>query len=388
MTIQTISSIKEQITEIKKYLKGFVLKDHADERFGVEKEYTAAMLKDGVVKVLFDLGRLLKAPAQFVVASSHAERMDMLDVLSEMNGHFAKNDHDAVATAWDKLKQLIRPYNVDIDPESVQERMNAVHTDASEKLTTIEESAAEAKRVQQSAQTTDAEIAKLLAQAKSKEDAINSFSARVEKRESQLEKQEQRTDEYKDQLDAYGDQHKEHLIKAEKLIESAKKALGLKTAEGISASFTERYREEKEKSKINFGWLVAAAVFGAGAGVLGYFLLVHLLPNSDNATLAFVTSKIAIVSVLVYAAWFCATQYVRSKNILEDYGYKSVLAQSVVAFLDQFNEPGERERYLIAVLAQIHQDPLRKKHDAVTPLSKIWDMLSKKEKGAEEPKGG
>ena len=56
-------------------------------------------------------------------------------------------------------------------------------------------------------------------------------------------------------------------------------------------------------------------------------------------------ARIAIMSVMISAAWFCAAQYVRYRNTLDDYGYKSILAKSMVAFLDQF-KAAERKRTL------------------------------------------
>ena len=108
-----------------------------------------------------------------------------------------------------------------------------------------------------------------------------------------------------------------------------------------------------------------------------------MLTEQSDLTIGMSIARIAIMSVTISAVWFCAAQYVRYKNTLDDYGYKSMLAKSMIGFLDQFQKPEEREYYLQTVLREIHQDPLRKKHDVDTPTSKFWGMF-RKEKGEKE----
>ncbi|MGZ5245297.1 MAG: hypothetical protein ACXWEY_01790 [Bacteroidia bacterium] len=68
----------------------------------------------------------------------------------------------------------------------------------------------------------------------------------------------------------------------------------------------------------------------------------------------------------IAGAIFCANQYVRQKNIIEDYAYKMVLAKSIVGFSEQIrkdNSPDEEyTHYIKTVLNEIHNDPLRRRH--------------------------
>ena len=70
-----------------------------------------------------------------------------------------------------------------------------------------------------------------------------------------------------------------------------------------------------------------------------------------------------MVPFTILAAIFCANQYVKQKNLAEDYAYKAVLTKSIVAFSDELRENDEKgySEYISTVLKEIHQDPLRKR---------------------------
>lgn len=147
----------------------------------------------------------------------------------------------------------------------------------------------------------------------------------------------------------------------------------------MGAAFTVRYNEERKKALQNSFWLIWAAVFLLAPIYEG----ISFLTSYEGITVGRSIARIAIMSVAIYGAWFCMARYVRYKNITEDYGYKSVLANSMVAFLEQFEgDQNKQERilYLQTVLREIFQDPLRKQHDMQHPVS---DILQRVKKGAE-----
>ena len=69
-------------------------------------------------------------------------------------------------------------------------------------------------------------------------------------------------------------------------------------------------------------------------------------------------------TILIAAAWFCAGQYVKQRNIAEDYAYKAALAKSMVGFSEQLStesDKGAEYSYFIrSVLSEMLNDPLRK----------------------------
>ena len=50
-----------------------------------------------------------------------------------------------------------------------------------------------------------------------------------------------------------------------------------------------------------------------------------------------VDTRTGIKAYTIAGAIFCANQYIRQKNVIEDYTYKMVLAKSIVGFSEQLN---------------------------------------------------
>ncbi len=408
MKTQTIQQIEEQVNQAEQALGNFDLRQHKEETYGPEQEYTPQSLKGGITAVLVDIRGLVKAHNIFVQSSTYSERNNIYSYLSNIAASLNNKDYNDTTNYLEELKPIIHNYNVRGSSETqeiLEERVNQLTTQcliAEENINTTERIREKAEHAEQRLQTTEEKIVSLdgileklqnkseqieilqeksqqnhqtieesLTSAKSHTEIINSFVQRVEQRERQLDRQGHSTMSYQEQLTSFEQEHGEKLENAETLIKEARNALEYTTAAGISAAFNERYNEEKAKSKISLWWLVGATIFmGAGIGI-GIWLVL----DNQAIGLGLTMSRIAIMSVTFSGVWFCATQYVRHKNTLDDYGYKSVLAKSMIAFLDQFQQTEEREYYLQTILREIHQDPLRKKHDVDTPASKILGML-------------
>jgi hypothetical protein len=48
-----------------------------------------------------------------------------------------------------------------------------------------------------------------------------------------------------------------------------------------------------------------------------------------------------MMSLCVLSATFCATQYNKQKNLIEDYAYKTVLSKSFIAFAEELKKHDE-----------------------------------------------
>ena len=412
MKTQTIQQIEEKIEQIESALDNFVVDEHKDERYGPEQEYTSQSLKHGLVACLTDLRGLVESPSRFVQLSTHDERNRILGFLEIMIGSMEQENYNNLAADLDGIKSIMRNYNVRGSSETqtiLEERANRINAQCSileEKIQTVEKIKTKALQSEEKIQTAetridglnnlsselqnkhsqtddlqntalknDKAIEQILTSAKSHEEVINNFSQRVEKREEQLDQQEQKTTSYQENLALFEKEHKEKLEESEELINQARDALSYTTSAGISAAFDARYIEERNKEKKSLWWLIGAAAFVCGGIWVGF----QLTTSTQAIGFELVLSRIAIMSLVFSAAWFCAGQYVKYKNTLEDYGYKTVLAKSMVAFLDQLSGK-DRERYLKMVLFEIHQDPLRKKHDVDTPASKFLRMFENEDK--------
>lgn len=394
METQTIQQIKEQIDQAKQALKDFVPKEHKEERYGPEQEYTPQSLKAGLQAVLADFRGLVKAHNKFIQISTYDERNTICNHLANIINSLENEDYGNTATFLDLLKLAIRNYSTRGSSETqeiLEERVNRLsaqcsvaeeYIDATEKiqeraeqveeklqsteekienfdntLIELKEKSEQILNLQSQSEQNNQAIIQSLASAQNHEGSINDFVQKIITREQQLEEQGQATTSYKEQLTSFEKNQKENIAKADELIKQARNALEYTTAAGISASFTERYSSDKREK--SWWWLIGSAVFVAfsiGIGIWWLFL-------KQDSTLAIDMSRIAVMFASFSGAWFCASQYVKHKNIQEDYGYKSVLAKSMVAFFEQLPED-KKGLYLEIVLAEIHRDPMRTRHDA------------------------
>jgi len=196
-------------------------------------------------------------------------------------------------------------------------------------------------------------------------------------------------EEYKKSIDKLEADAKVIIAKEEtinNLIDQAEKALNLKSAEGISAAFSSHYSATNEKWTLKW-WMVGASFFIASAIALTIWIVI-----GDHAdSISSIIGRIVAVGIAITGATFCAKQYVKQKNILEDYAYKSVLAKSIVAFTEEIKKRDDKKvaEYLSKVLDEIHKDPLRSRDNhedkdiginAPEMIKKLVDILSKDKK--------
>ncbi len=393
MKTQTIQEIEKQIERVEQSLNDFIVERHQEEHYGPEKEYAAQSLKAGIAAILTDISGLVKAHNKFVQLSTYSERQTINSRLEEMIGALTNSNYSDAANHLDELKIIVRSYGVRGTSETqkvLEERANQLNAKCSvaeenvnttekireraeqaegqlqsseEKMESLGETLAElqtqsdkVENLQNLSRQHHQSIEEVLTSAKSHKEIVDAFVQQIETRQQQLEQQQAMTTKYKEQLKLYEEERKEKLEEAKALIEQARDALGYTTSRGISAAFAERYDEDKGKK--SWGWLTGSGVFLLGSIGVGLWWLFI----GEESGFAIDISRMAVMSAAFSGAWFCAAQYVKYKNTMEDYGYKAVLAKSMAAFLDQFDGE-QRERYLEIVLSEIHKDPLRKRHD-------------------------
>lgn len=140
------------------------------------------------------------------------------------------------------------------------------------------------------------------------------------------------------------------------LISQAEKALNLKSAEGISAAFSSHYSKIEDNRSLIY-WIIGASIFILSA--IGLTIWIVIGSNAD--AISAIVGRVVAVAISITGATFCAKQYIKQKNILEDYAYKSVLAKSIIAFTEEIKKRDDKKvaEYLSKVLDEIHKDPLR-----------------------------
>lgn len=409
METPTITKLRELRDEIREEVKQIKVADYSATTYGPEKEYSIKGVLAGINALMLDVSALCKNPSVLIRLSTAAERNNLASDLTNMLSYLQSRNIENVVAIIDKLKVMLRNYNVRsssdrevefvayIDEltkkslhlnqeiqslteakeelqgshESAEEIIESLNKKISEVTLLIKDLTAKIDETEKTRLTLDEmveedetkskEIDKLLTESKSHKELIESFSKRVSSREDQLDKQQTATDEFYTALDKIKEMHEKLLSDAVKLIESSKLALQYSTAEGLSAAFAEKHRIAVEDKTTN-EWITRATLFLVAAVLVGVWLFVD-----KSVRLETIVGRISLMPILIAGAWFCASQYVKQKNIAEDYAYKSVLAKSMVGFSDQLSDESRKgedySHYVKSVLSEIHKDPLRNRSD-------------------------
>lgn len=411
MELASVSQIREIKNAIKEEIAKIDKSKYSGEVFGQESEYTYKGLLGGVDCLMTDITALTKAPSQFLKISTYSERSTIITVLTNIQTYLESPAH-----LWqqvDALKIAVRPYHI----RYTQERLIEFDTEISEaviKKQALEDSLRKFKeskvendellndlknrnneltalleqlqimidntsdknsevierielldtKVQEcsllidQAKTTVKDTNIFLEEAEESTNTIKEFETTVEKREKQVKIIDERTLEYRKKIDEFETERQVLNQKADTIIKEALKALSYNTARGLSASFQTQV-DKIENSKY-WWWLVGAGCFLFLTLGIGLWIVL-----SGDTELTVTIGRFALTPLTITGAVFCANQYIRQKNVIEDYSYKTVLAKSIVGFSEQLNNgqdnTEEYKHYIKMALAEIHKDPLRKR---------------------------
>ena len=417
METPVIKEIKKLRDDIKTSLETIDRTQYYSNNYGPESEYSGKGLYLGLEALLVDVSYLVKSHNIFISISTHSERNQIKNELTNILSYLSNPQQ--LYQHIDILKTLLRTYNVrgNVDRwehftevnkklleqsdqfgevlkkantirdtavvaknsiegkikelaekfEEVEEKIQEVE----EIKTEIEENSEKLKTINTALEKikTDADvnlegIVESFNEAKANEKIINSFAQKVQERDNRLGELQQQTEENKQKLVDYENERIKILDEAKRLIESAKTALNYKTAEGISASFQTQH-EIAKKWQHSGWWITGASILTLIAIGLGVWIA-----SDSTDEIHLIIGRIALIPLPIIAAIFCANQYVKQKNIIEDYAYKMVLAKSIVGFSEQLKkdpseDKGEYIHYMKVALEEIHKDPLRRRNSKI-----------------------
>ena len=413
MELITVANIRELRDSIRDKIKKVDKSNYDSTPFGDENEYSFKGLIGGIESLLTDISTFTSAPKKFVKISTYEERNNIVTNLKRIDTYF---DNPAnYISQFDSLKVLLRSYNVryfeerhvrfeeEIDNilktklqlqdeqqavdqikneikdtnssvekefESSRERLAQIEDDLSliierkkelaKQISSFEEVKEEILSIKEDADENLEKIKNSMTESSSNEKLIDAFASKVQERERRLQELEKNTEDNNTKLSQYEEERSNLLEEARQLIESAKKALNYKTAEGISASFQAHYNSSKSWQLV-WGWIIGAALCSLTTIALGIWIL-----QSDTSNIGLVIGRVSLLPLPIVGAIFCANQYTKQKNIIEDYAYKMVLAKAIVGFSEQLkrNGSGDNEEYVHYIktaLEEIHKDPLRRR---------------------------
>jgi hypothetical protein len=411
MELNSVTQIREAKNSLKERIADIDKNQFKDSLYGSESEYTYRGLLGGLDCLLTDITTLTKAPSQFVKLSTYQERQQILNAIKNCDAYLSSPQN--LITHLDNLKIAIRPFHIrytqerliEFDEElsnvvkkkqaleeelaktlnlkeeneelaeklvekngeleslldNVKEKLsdtNLKNQDLISKLSTLETKIEEGENLIEQAEEIVTSTNSYLTEAKKSTETITEFENTVDKREKQVKTIDSRTLEYRQKIEEFEAEREALNKKAQETINDALTALEYNTARGLSASFQSQL-EKIEKS--HYGrWLWGAAIFMLVTIGIGVWIVVsgHNVPTAT-------IGRIVLTTFTITGAVFCANQYIRTKNVIEDYSYKMVLAKSIVGFSEQLNNghdnTDEYKAYIQMALSEIHQDPLRKR---------------------------
>lgn len=427
MTTKSISNIKSSLATLQENLPGFrkFLKENYTEsmdegQWGSEDEYSPNGLLKCLNSIKDDISFLVANPESFILLSTYEERRNIHECLSRIasdadgsNLYSTSNIVDLL----DKLKKLLHPYKLQTDKKrkiAFQQTITELTTQSEHLIQVLEEAREKEKAIDDiysaiseqsdSISRKDESISALLKQSKETKGELDELQEELEivadeirtlntasseakdktlankakvedfveeigEHQKQIEKQDAQFEKFKTTLEENSSKQQEYLAEACNLIEKSKLALSYTTSVGLSSSFDAQCKEIKGwKSFKLWSWLVAAAIGVIGVICIGVWLIYgNHHANDGNVTSMWlqIIGKISMIPLLVTTIVFCANQYGKQKNLLEDYSYKLALAKSMVAFSEELREKdSERyKEYLSTVLNEILKDPLRTRID-------------------------
>ncbi len=425
MEIGTIKNIEVKIVEIREKIKNIDFSDHEGKVYGSESEYTYRTLIAEVENILTDLTTLVNNPEMFIRLSTYQERTSIQNELSRI---YSSLESTNLYLYVEGMKIILRNYNVrDFSEHKIQfkkeiedvrkvkidlgkilkqsekleqnittkeNEISSLHNEIQKKLDNSKAKFEEISNVLQgfsdevskqgnlnsdlSRISTEAnrslnDINTYRAQAEANKNITDNFVKYLQDKEDKLVEIEKRTKINTENLEKYEEERKGFLAEAEKLINSAKQALEYKTAQGLSAAFNSQYAKANN-FWVLFFWIVGAIVCLGGAGCLGWYFMESI---NENNQWFIILGRILLLPIPIMGAVFCANQYTKQKNIIEDYAYKQTIAKSVVGFSEQLKKNGKDEDnseyvdYIRKALAEIHKDPLRSRKEEKQSLTNL-----------------
>ena len=325
-------SLQESIDNFKNYHIEKELDMH-EIKYGPENEYCLSDIIDSVQRVIDNISFLTDNHNFFVQTSIYTERNDIKNNMSNLNSYITNRSYGNLISTIENLKTRIRLYELYINKDRFVELSGEIEY----------------------LRNTSTQI-------------FGQIEKQTKEQKIILDNNANTIVEHEETIKNYKEKYSEKLSEAEKLIEEAKLALNYKNAQGLSAAFSNQLQDSQSKWK-TISWIIGAAVFIIATLAIGVWIVTgwgmdYDAVSGNNTRMIYnLIGRLSMIPFTITGAIFCANQYTKRKNIIEDYAYKTVLAKSIIAFSEELRDksPERYTEYLSTILKEIHQDPLRKR---------------------------
>lgn len=330
--IENNNKLQESLNNFINYHKEKILDIH-EIKYGQENEYCISDIIDSTQMVINNVLFLTNNHDFFVRTSTLAERIDIKNSIVSLNGYIINRSYNYCVSTIENLKIKIRLYELYINKDRFMEFNNEIDN------------------LRNSKEQIFNEIKK---QAKEQKDILDSNADTIKT--------------YEEDIKGFKEEYITKTSEVKKLIAEAKNALNYKNAEGLSAAFSTQLSDAKGKFNWKtFIWIIGAFLFIGITIFVGMWIVTGWWLDTstmDNSQMIYsLVGRLSIIPFTIAGAIFCANQYTKQKNIIEDYAYKTTIAKSIIAFSEELREksPERYTEYLSTILKEIHQDPLRKR---------------------------
>ena len=419
METTTIIAIRDLLSQVQENIDAYQQyhKDNNSDMdacsYGSENDYCIKSVVAGIKNILTDLGSLTRSHNLSIKLSTYSNRTEIQNRLRDLSSHLRNRQTSNIVSDIEWLKNHLRTYclrldrnryldfNSEIDElrrkailledeikktqqrlsnaatsyseiESKQDEYNTIIAELNstkdsfvEEVNTFTAEFGEFKELTKKAKNNETEIARSLETANKDLEKFNEFIAKISEREQILTKQAESTTAYELKLNEYTQEHAAKLEEAKQLIDDAKTALHYKNAEGLSAAFSHQLDTANNKHA-RLWWLGGAIIFILSTLSIGIWIVTGwgISDSADqNQMILNLVGRLSMIPFTIVGAIFCANQYTKQKNIIEDYAYKTTIAKSIIAFSEELRskDPERYAEYISTILREIHQDPLRKR---------------------------
>lgn len=416
-SIIAIEELREKILNLLVDYREYYLEQgiNMDEpMYGSEKEYSLNRIIYTIQNLLGDISYLVNAHNIFLSIYTYSEREKIKNHLSQIYQHLHNRNNPYVVLELEGMKSIIRIWNVRIDKRKLEgfnselektrqtkvflendmndvksliDKVNLAYQEILDNKSNLESCMDDIKKRQETLKTMQIDeqtelsnikdavkeathneqiISQNLEKTNLSKKIFEEFVSKITEREETLEKQNKETNKYILALNNFSAEYTKKLEEARSLIETAKEALHYKNAEGLSAAYDTQLTEAKNKWRLG-GWLAGAIVFLLITLVIGIWIMlgwgIDPTTSTENQMLLNLIGRLSMIPFTITGSIFCANQYTKQKNLIEDYAYKTTIAKSMIAFSEELRnkDPERYAEYISTILKEIHQDPLRKR---------------------------
>lgn len=330
--IENNNKLQESLNNFMNYHKEKNIDIH-EIKYGQENEYCISNIIDLTQMVINNISFLTNNHDFFVQTSTYAERNDIKNNMSSLNSYITNRSYSNLISTLENLKIKIRLYELFINKDRFMEYSNEIDNLRN-----------------------------------SKTQIFNEIEKQAEEQKGILNSNANTIKTYEEEIKSFKEEYNTKTTEASKLIEEAKNALNYKNAEGLSAAFSTQLSDAKGKRNWKtFIWIIGALIFIGITIFIGMWIVTGWWLDTstmNNSQMIYsLVGRLSIIPFTIAGAIFCANQYIKQKNIIEDYAYKTTIAKSIIAFSEELREksPERYTEYLSTILKEIHQDPLRKR---------------------------